>query len=171
MRHRLLSRLILAASLFIALPALTAAELPSASPQSQGMSAERLGRAPLHDRVRIGQGHHERLAGRAVSDQPQRKGRHLAHFRLLILECLLECGYRGREPHASERQRGAATDAANPNGSVHGIAGVCNAARNVVGLMPHPERACEARLGSDQGLVLFRSMLDACSRRGTMQAV
>ena len=44
MRHRLLSRLILAASLFIALPALTAAELPSASPQSQGMSAERLGR-------------------------------------------------------------------------------------------------------------------------------
>lgn len=66
---------------------------------------------------------------------------------------------------------GAVTDTANPNGSVNGIAGVCNAGRNVVGLMPHPERACEVRLGSDQGLVLFRSMLDAFSRRGTMQAV
>ena len=56
---------------------------------------------------------------------------------------------------------GEATDAANPNGSVHNIAGVCNARRNVVGLMPHPERACERRLGSDDGLVLFTSVLDA----------
>lgn len=66
---------------------------------------------------------------------------------------------------------GEVTAAANPNGSIAGIAGVCNAARNVVGLMPHPERACERRLGSDDGLVLFRSVLDALATRGAMQAV
>src|SRR4051812_27227371 len=43
---------------------------------------------------------------------------------------------------------GAITDAANPNGSVNGIAGICNDTRNVVGLMPHPERACELAVGS-----------------------
>src|SRR4029079_12003530 len=43
---------------------------------------------------------------------------------------------------------GRVTDAANPNGSAAGIAGLCNEARNVVGLMPHPERACELALGS-----------------------
>ena len=66
---------------------------------------------------------------------------------------------------------GEASDAANPNGSIHNIAGVCNAARNVVGLMPHPERACERPLGSDDGLVLFKSVLDAFHTRGTLQAV
>ena len=54
---------------------------------------------------------------------------------------------------------GEITDEANCNGSVHNIAGVCNAARNVVGLMPHPERACESMLGSADGLVLFESVL------------
>ncbi len=52
--------------------------------------------------------------------------------------------------------------AANPNGSVHAIAGVCNAGRNVVGLMPHPERAAEAALGSSDG----RRLLDAFVRSG-----
>jgi len=66
---------------------------------------------------------------------------------------------------------GEAVDAANPNGSVAGIAGVCNVARNVVGLMPHPERASERRLGSDDGLMLFRSVMDAIAARGAMQAV
>jgi phosphoribosylformylglycinamidine synthase subunit PurQ / glutaminase len=56
---------------------------------------------------------------------------------------------------------GAATDAANPNGSLHNIAGICNEARNVVGLMPHPERACESMLGSTDGLVLFDSVVSA----------
>jgi phosphoribosylformylglycinamidine synthase I len=56
---------------------------------------------------------------------------------------------------------GDVTDAANPNGSLAGIAGVCSEKRNVVGLMPHPERACDIRLGSDQGLILFRSVIDA----------
>ena len=50
---------------------------------------------------------------------------------------------------------------ANPNGSMRNIAGVTNAARNVVGLMPHPERAMEASLGSTDGLVLFESLLVA----------
>lgn len=49
----------------------------------------------------------------------------------------------------------------NPNGSLDDIAGVCSAARNVVGLMPHPERACEAMLGSTDGVVLLESFLAA----------
>ena len=47
---------------------------------------------------------------------------------------------------------------ANPNGSRDSIAGVCNEARNVVGLMPHPERASDRLLGSDDGLVMLRSL-------------
>jgi phosphoribosylformylglycinamidine synthase len=66
---------------------------------------------------------------------------------------------------------GEVTAAANPNGSLSNIAGVCNAGRNVVGLMPHPERACDARLGSDEGLILFRSVIDALASRGAVQAV
>ncbi|HVB39255.1 MAG TPA: phosphoribosylformylglycinamidine synthase subunit PurQ [Vicinamibacterales bacterium] len=56
---------------------------------------------------------------------------------------------------------GHVTDADNPNGSVNAIAGICNAARNVVGLMPHPEDACETALGSTDGLVLFESVVAA----------
>jgi phosphoribosylformylglycinamidine synthase len=47
----------------------------------------------------------------------------------------------------------------NPNGSVDNIAGICNAGRNVFGLMPHPERASEAILGSEDGRVIFESIL------------
>jgi len=47
----------------------------------------------------------------------------------------------------------------NPNGSLNDIAGICNAARNVVGLMPHPERFSEGILGSEGGLRVFRSVL------------
>lgn len=63
---------------------------------------------------------------------------------------------------------GAATDAANPNGSLNGIAGICNATRNVVGLMPHPERACESPLGSTDGLVLLSSVVDSLKTTGTL---
>ena len=49
----------------------------------------------------------------------------------------------------------------NPNGAVNNIAGLCNETRNVVGLMPHPERACELALGSADGLVMFESVLKA----------
>ena len=56
---------------------------------------------------------------------------------------------------------GAVTDEANPNGSVNNIAGICNAARNVVGLMPHPERACEECIGSTDGRVVLESVVRA----------
>ncbi|HEV2006993.1 MAG TPA: phosphoribosylformylglycinamidine synthase subunit PurQ, partial [Candidatus Limnocylindrales bacterium] len=52
-------------------------------------------------------------------------------------------------------------DAANPNGSLRAIAGVMNAAGNVAGLMPHPERASEALLGSEDGLGILRSFVEA----------
>jgi len=52
---------------------------------------------------------------------------------------------------------GEVTDEANPNGSANNIAGLCNDRRNVVGLMPHPERACESPLGSADGLVILES--------------
>jgi phosphoribosylformylglycinamidine synthase I len=56
-------------------------------------------------------------------------------------------------------EAGETTDAANPNGALHHIAGVTNARRNVVGLMPHPEHAVEALLGSEDGRKLFTSVL------------
>jgi phosphoribosylformylglycinamidine synthase len=58
---------------------------------------------------------------------------------------------------------GRLEDAANPNGSIEAIAGICNEARNVVGLMPHPERACELSLGSADGLVILGSVVKAFS--------
>jgi phosphoribosylformylglycinamidine synthase len=53
---------------------------------------------------------------------------------------------------------GNITDAANPNGARDNIAGICNSTRNVLGLMPHPERACEELLGSTDGRDVFRSL-------------
>jgi phosphoribosylformylglycinamidine synthase len=55
---------------------------------------------------------------------------------------------------------GRISDLANPNGSASAIAGLCNERRNVVGLMPHPERACEHALGSRDGLVVFKSVVE-----------
>jgi len=56
-------------------------------------------------------------------------------------------------------ENGNVTDAANFNGSIQNIAGVTNAARNVFGLMPHPERAAETLVGNQDGLVIFESIL------------
>ena len=56
---------------------------------------------------------------------------------------------------------GSNDDAGNPNGAIHNIAGICNRERNVAGLMPHPERVVETALGSNDGLVIFRSMVEA----------
>jgi len=53
---------------------------------------------------------------------------------------------------------------ANPNGSVDNIAGICNREGNVFGLMPHPDRACEKRLGSADGSKIFRSMMEYISQ-------
>jgi phosphoribosylformylglycinamidine synthase len=67
--------------------------------------------------------------------------------------------------------QGEATDAANPNGSARNIAGIANAAKNVVGLMPHPERACETCLGGADGLIVLQSVVHALEERGTVQRV
>jgi phosphoribosylformylglycinamidine synthase len=57
--------------------------------------------------------------------------------------------------------QGELTEKTNPNGSLDNIAGVCNERRNVLGLMPHPERAAESILGSADGCLMFASILDA----------
>ncbi len=56
---------------------------------------------------------------------------------------------------------GELTDDANPNGSINAIAGICNEQRNVVGMMPHPERACEPVLGGTDGRVILDSIVKA----------
>jgi len=66
-------------------------------------------------------------------------------------------------------ERGDVTDAANPNGAINNIAGICSAGRNVVGLMPHPERACEGVLGSADGRVVFESVVRALAQEGAVR--
>ncbi|MEL6261969.1 MAG: phosphoribosylformylglycinamidine synthase subunit PurQ [Cyanobacteria bacterium J06626_6] len=56
---------------------------------------------------------------------------------------------------------GQPTEAGNPNGSLHNIAGICNAAGNVLGMMPHPERAADPALGGTDGLALFKGLLQS----------
>jgi len=63
---------------------------------------------------------------------------------------------------------GEPTSAANPNGAARNIAGICSERRNVVGMMPHPERACEPILGSGDGLVLFESVVRALTATGAV---
>lgn len=65
---------------------------------------------------------------------------------------------------------GQATDDANPNGSLQNIAGVCNEARNVAGLMPHPERASEKILGGEDGRVIFESLIHWLQNKGAAKA-
>ena len=60
--------------------------------------------------------------------------------------------------------------AANPNGSLANVAGVCNREGNVMGLMPHPERAVESALGSSDGLVILRSLIESLTRRAVVSA-
>jgi phosphoribosylformylglycinamidine synthase I len=66
--------------------------------------------------------------------------------------------------------QGELTDRANPNGSLLNIAGICNERRNIAGLMPHPERACEAILGSTDGAWIFRSMIASLETGGAAKA-
>ena len=60
---------------------------------------------------------------------------------------------------------GRLADAWNPNGSANAIASVCNESRNVVGMMPHPERACEPLLGGVDGRLIFESVVTAMAIR------
>ncbi|MSQ10847.1 MAG: phosphoribosylformylglycinamidine synthase subunit PurQ [Dehalococcoidia bacterium] len=59
---------------------------------------------------------------------------------------------------------GVANDAANPNGALHNIAGIINRRGNVLGMMPHPERCCEANLGGTDGLAIFGSIVTSATR-------
>ena len=86
-------------------------------------------------------------------------------------ETIAELETQGRVVFRYSAADGDVTDAANPNGSLNGIAGICSEGRNVVGLMPHPERACEIAVGSGDGLVLFESVVNALSDHGALQAV
>jgi len=61
--------------------------------------------------------------------------------------------------------KGEPTEKANPNGSLDNIAGICNEARNVAGLMPHPERASEGILGCADGRLIFESVIHALTHR------
>jgi phosphoribosylformylglycinamidine synthase subunit PurQ / glutaminase len=63
---------------------------------------------------------------------------------------------------------GEITPEANPNGSLASIAGIVSEGRNVMGMMPHPERAAEAALGSEDGLVVLRSMAESLVRSGAV---
>jgi phosphoribosylformylglycinamidine synthase len=65
---------------------------------------------------------------------------------------------------------GNLTDTANPNGSLQSIAGICNERRNVAGLMPHPERACEPLLGSDDGNWILESVIAALQNKAIAKA-
>jgi phosphoribosylformylglycinamidine synthase len=65
-------------------------------------------------------------------------------------------------------EAGVVAEDANPNGSVNSIAGICSARRNIVGLMPHPERACELALGSADGLVVFESVVASLAGAGAL---
>src|SRR6266436_354043 len=66
--------------------------------------------------------------------------------------------------------QGEATETSNPNGSLDNIAGICNERRNVAGLMPHPERASEAILGSVDGKLIFESLIYALQNKTVAQA-
>ena len=62
--------------------------------------------------------------------------------------------------------QGGISKAANPNGSLRNIAGICNEGGNVAGLMPHPERACEEIAGSEDGRWILESMIQTLAERG-----
>lgn len=57
--------------------------------------------------------------------------------------------------------QGAVTAEANPNGAMDNIAGICNKNKNVFGMMPHPERACDANLGNTDGMKIFESIMNS----------
>jgi phosphoribosylformylglycinamidine synthase len=75
-------------------------------------------------------------------------------------ETLRELQRENRIVFKYSREDGVLDDASNPNGSLDNIAGICNRERNVLGLMPHPERASEALLGSNDGRIIFYSLAD-----------
>ena len=73
----------------------------------------------------------------------------------------LDCGIKANDQVLFQysTEGGEVTEAENPNGALENIAGVCNANKNVFGMMPHPERAADAELNNQDGLELFKSMI------------
>src|SRR4030095_16925373 len=65
--------------------------------------------------------------------------------------------------------QGETVESANRNGALENVAGICNEGRNVAGLMPHPERACEPLLGSADGQLIFESMVHALQQASSQQ--
>ncbi len=81
-----------------------------------------------------------------------------------LLATRAQCTSGDSSPDGGHRRRspaGEATPEANPNGSLENVAGICNARGNVVGLMPHPERAADLLLGSADGARLLASVGEA----------
>jgi phosphoribosylformylglycinamidine synthase subunit PurQ / glutaminase len=124
--------------------------------QGVAIAAERLdtafthavdSRRPLHMPVAHGEGRY--YADDGTLDSLEREGRIL---------------FRYVDPAGDPAEPG---DRANPNGSLRAIAGVLNAAGNVAGLMPHPERASEPILGSDDGMGIVRSLVESAARAAT----
>jgi phosphoribosylformylglycinamidine synthase len=72
---------------------------------------------------------------------------------------LAELEVEGRVIFRYSNPRGEITTASNPNGSMHDIAGIVNRKGNVLGMMPHPERSCEAILGSTDGNIIWESII------------
>jgi phosphoribosylformylglycinamidine synthase len=105
-------------------------------------------RRPLRMPVAHGEGCY--FADEATLDELERDGRVLFRY-----------------ARADGSVAGGEDDRANPNGSSRAIAGVINAAGNVAGLMPHPETAVEAVLGSDDGLGIIRSFVESAAERAT----
>ena len=85
-------------------------------------------------------------------------------------ETLAELERSGRIVFRYTAPDGRETPGANPNGSLANIAGICNAERNVLGMMPHPERAAEAVMGSADGLVVLRSMVESAVKQASIPA-
>lgn len=81
------------------------------------------------------------------------------------LEVLAELNQHGQVLLRYCGPQGDVTPESSPNGSVENIAGIMNRAGNVMGMMPHPERACEAILGSEDGRVIFTSMINYLTGR------
>ncbi len=85
-------------------------------------------------------------------------------------ETLAELERAGRIVFRYTTPDGRETPEANPNGSLANIAGICNEGRNVLGMMPHPERAAETVMGSTDGLVVLRSMVESVVKQASVPA-
>ena len=114
-------------------------------------------------RLRRG-GDRRRLPLEVVAGDLEDVTRALSPLAIVAIEALDRLEAEGRVVLRYTDREGRVTDAGNPNGSARNIAGVFNARRNVLGMMPHPENAIEALLGSVDGRKLFEGLVEAVAR-------